>query len=249
MRPEGADGTEGSGALHSRPLYVQVRERLTARLIEGVWQPGQLIPSETELARELAVSQGTVRKALDAMTAENLLVRRQGKGTYVAEPDESRILFQFFRLVPDTGEQAYPGSQVLSVTRARALAAEAADLGIARGDTVWRIERLRTLAGAPLLVETITLPAARFPGFDALPEVPNNVYALYSARWGITIGTATERLKAVPATAQDAAHLGCAEGTPLMSIARVAHDLARAPVELRLSRVLTEGSHYTSTLG
>jgi GntR family transcriptional regulator len=84
------------------------------RLVEGAWLPGMLLPSEMELARQLNVSQGTVRKALDSMTADNLLLRRQGRGTYVAEPEESRIMFQFFRLSPDEGSPNFPDSQVLS---------------------------------------------------------------------------------------------------------------------------------------
>lgn len=232
-----------------RPLYVQVRDQLVRRLIDGDWQPGQLIPSEIELAREIGVSQGTIRKALDAMTTENLLIRRQGRGTFVARPEESRILFQFFRLVPDDGAPRFPDSAILDRRQAGATALEADALALAPGDPVWRIERVRTLASAPLLVETITLSAARLPGFGELAAIPNNVYGLYSERWGITIGRASERLKAVAAAPADATALGCAAGTPLLSITRVAFDLENKPVELRVSRCLTEAVHYSSELG
>ncbi|RST83472.1 GntR family transcriptional regulator [Aquibium carbonis] len=232
-----------------RPLYVQVRDQLVRRLIDGEWQPGQLIPSEIELAREIGVSQGTIRKALDAMTTENLLIRRQGRGTFVARPEESRILFQFFRLVPDDGKPSFPDSAILDLRPAEATGDEASALDLALGQPVWRIERVRTLAGAPLLVETITLSDARFPRFGELAAIPNNVYGLYSERWGITIGRASERLKAVAASPSDAAALGCAVGTPLLSVTRVALDLESKPVELRVSRCLTEAVHYSSELG
>lgn len=231
-----------------KPLYLQVRDSLVRRLIDGAWQPGQMIPSEMELARELGVSQGTVRKALDTMTAENLLIRRQGRGTYVAEPEESRILFHFFRMVSDSGERAFPDSRILRRAKGKAGRGEAAALAIAAGGDVWRIERVRTFGAAPLIVETITLPAARFPGFEALAEIPNNVYRLYSDGWGITIAAARERLKAIAAGAADAKHLGCAAGTPLLEISRVAFDLEQNPVELRVSRCLTESAHYLSEL-
>ncbi|WP_274423684.1 GntR family transcriptional regulator [Chelativorans sp. YIM 93263] len=232
-----------------RPLYLQVRESLVRRLIDGSWQPGQLIPSEMELARELGISQGTVRKALDVMRAENLLISRQGRGTRVAEPEESRILFQFFHLVPDNGERSFPNSRVLHRDRARASKAEAEGLNTEAGAEVWRIERVRTLEDAkPLLIETITLPAARFPEFEALAAIPNNVYRLYSQTWGITIGGASEALKAISASAEDARVLGCAPGTPLLEISRTAFDLAQAPVELRVSRCLTEQAHYRADL-
>lgn len=232
-----------------RPLYVQVRDQLVRRLIDGEWQPGQHIPSEIELAREVGVSQGTIRKALDAMTAENLLIRRQGRGTFVARPEESRILFQFFRLVPDDGKRSFPDSAILDLQPGTATAPEADALALAPGDPVWRIERVRTLSGDPLLVETITLPAARLPGFGDLETIPNNVYGLYSERFGITIGRASEKLKAVAATPADATALGCAPGAPLLAITRIALDLENKPVELRVSRCLTQAVHYSSELG
>lgn len=231
-----------------KPLYLQVRESLVRRLIDGSWAPGQMIPSEMDLARELGVSQGTVRKALDALTAENLLIRRQGRGTFVAEPEESRILFNFFRLVPDSGERAFPQSRIIRRSKGKATRQEAAALAVPDGASLWRMERIRTFGDAPLLVETIALPAERFPGFAELAEIPNNVYRLYSQRWGITIASAHERLKAIAAGARDAAHLGCAAGAPLLEIWRVATDLEQSPVELRVSRCLTEQAHYRSDL-
>lgn len=231
-----------------RPLYLQVKESLVQRLIEGSWQPGQLIPSEMELARELGVSQGTVRKALDAMTAENMLIRRQGRGTFVAEPEESRLLFQYFRLVPDTGERSFPKSTVMDKSLDKARPDEADLLKIASGDPVWRIKRLRTLYGKPVLVEEITLSAARFAGLENLNEIPNNVYRLYSEHWGITIGSASEKLKAISASTEDAQLLACKASTPLLRISRIAFDLAQEPVELRVSCCLTEHIHYASDL-
>jgi GntR family transcriptional regulator len=242
-----AEALETAGFSY-RPLYVQVKDSLVRRLIDGAWQPGQLIPSEIELAREIGVSQGTVRKALDAMTDENLLVRRQGRGTFVAEPEEGRILFQFFRLVPDTGERSFPNSRIVARKSGKASAAEAAALAIRAGADTTRFERVRTIMDKPLVVETVILPAARFPGFDTIEEIPNNVYRLYSQRWGITIARASEKLKAVPATVSDAAQLNCAKGVPLLEINRVAYDLEAKPVELRVSRCLTDGIHYSSDL-
>lgn len=231
-----------------RPLYAQVKDRLIRRLVDGTWPPGMNLPSEFELADELKVSQGTVRKALDAMTAENLLVRRQGRGTFVAEPEESRILFQFFHLKPDDGEGTFPQSTVLGWKEAPATAAESHALGIASSAPVWRIERIRSLKDEPVIVETITLPADRFPGFENLEAIPNNVYRLYSQRWRITVAQTEERLKAIPASSHDAAHLCCAPGEPLLLISRLARDLENRSVELRLSRCLTRDTHYAVRL-
>jgi GntR family transcriptional regulator len=238
--------SDTAGTFSYRPLYIQVKDSLVRRLIDGAWQPGQIIPSETDLAREIGVSQGTIRKALDTMTAENLLVRRQGRGTYVAEPAESRILFQYFRIVPDSGEASFPDSRILRWSREKAADAERESLALPQGSDVWRIARVRDLGGVPAIAETISLAAARFAGFEALASIPNNIYRLYSDRWGITIARAREKLKAVAASKADAQALGCAEGTPLLRISRVAFDLEGSPVELRVSRCLTENVHYLS---
>lgn len=231
-----------------RPLYLQVREELTRHLSSGRWQPGTMLPSEQELARELGVSQGTVRKALNAMTAERILVRRQGRGTFVSEYEESRILFQFFRLYPDGGERLFPVSTVLGSTSGIAKAREQKALGLEDGGRVWRISRLRYHASKLMLRETLSLPADRFAGFGDLEEVPNNVYRLYSQRWGVTITRISEKLKAVAADDVDSENLQCAVGAPLLKIERIAFDLNKQPVEYRESRCLTDTMHYASDL-
>ena len=241
--------TETSATLAYKPLYLQVKDRLVRRLIDGAWRPGQLIASEFDLAREVGVSQGTIRKALDAMTAENLLVRRQGRGTYVATPEESRILFHYFRLLPDVGEASFPESKIVGWRPERARAKERESLKLAAGENIWRIDRVRALRAKPSIAETIFLPVRRFQDFDAIGPIPNNLYALYSERWGITIGRASERLKAISAGHEDAAQLGCSRATPLLEITRVAYDLENNPVELRVSRCLTRDVHYSSELG
>ncbi len=86
------------------PLYQQIKALITQRLQAGEWKAGETIPSEMELAARYGVSQGTVRKAIDELAAENLVVRRQGKGTFVATHAEQKVQFRFLRLMPDEGE-------------------------------------------------------------------------------------------------------------------------------------------------
>ena len=88
------------------PLYLQIKTLITRGLQAGEWKPGDAIPSEGDLAKRFGVSQGTVRKAIDAMASENLLIRRQGKGTYVATHHEARAQFRFLRLAPDEPREA-----------------------------------------------------------------------------------------------------------------------------------------------
>jgi GntR family transcriptional regulator len=234
-------------ALGYRPLYRRVRDVLVKRISDGVWQAGAVIPSEPELAADLGVSQGTVRKALDAMAAERLVVRRQGRGTYVARHDDARILFQFFKLVPDDGPARFPTSRFLSVGSGRADASEAARLGLARGARVVRLERLRALDGELCVHERIVVEKARFPDLDKR-DLPNNLYEMYANLYGVPVARAVERLKAIGAPPEVAAALGVAEGAPLLQVDRVAVGLDGAPVEWRLSLCRTERVHYVSDL-
>ena len=234
-------------SLESKPLYRQVRETLIRRMVDGVWSPGEPLPSEIQLAAELGVSQGTVRKALDEMAAENIVVRRQGRGTFVARHDEERILFQFFKLVGDDGERHFPESRVLGIEKAKASAAECAALALPRNGRVLRIRRLRTFDGTPLIIESLTLPEPLFPGL-ADAAVPNNLYGLYAQRYGITVSRAREQIKAVGADADTAAMLRTDEGTPVLLIDRMAYALDGTPVEWRISFCLTNGFHYLSDL-
>jgi GntR family transcriptional regulator len=247
-RPVSGGPDAASEKLGFRPLYAQVRDRFVQRLVEGAWQPGQMLPSELDLAAEIGVSQGTVRKALDALASERLLVRRQGRGTFVAEHDEARILFQFFKLRRDSGERSFPESRILASGRVPARADEREALALAAGDEVVRIERIRLLSGEPVLVETLSLPATIF-GTLAADEVPNNLYGLYATRFGVTVSRAREKLKAVALGEEDAAALGVAAGTPALLIDRLALSLEGTPVEWRVSRCLTEDHHYLSDLG
>ena len=242
-----ADATVDPATVGFRPLYRQVRDALRRRLAEGTWQPGQLLPSEGQLARELGVSPGTVRKALDALTADSLLVRRQGRGTFVAEHDDAQSIFRFFRLAPDDGAGGVPESRVLCADEAPATDAERARLALAPGDRVARIERLRRIGGRPCLHERIAAPAALFPGLAGL-VLPNTLYALYANRFGITIARADERLKAVALGAREAALLAVPADRPALAIDRTAIDLDGRAVEWRVSVCLTESLHYRSDL-
>jgi GntR family transcriptional regulator len=230
-----------------RPLYLQVRENLTKRIADGSWRSGEIVPSEMQIAAELGVSQGTVRKALDDMTVANLLVRKQGKGTFVASHDEARILFQFFKLQLESGEQVFPESDVLNVSTSVADQKETTKLALAAGESVIRIKRIRSLAGKRAIVEMIVLPAALFEGFQN-NDIPNNLYNAFSQNFGITISGGSERLTAVLASETDLNDLGLSGERALLQIDRVATGLDGRPIEWRVSKCDTRYIHYVTEL-
>jgi GntR family transcriptional regulator len=244
---EGQAGPGRANAVGFRPLYRQVYDTLLKRLADAVWQPGQMLPSEGQLAIELGVSQGTVRKALDALTADSLLVRRQGRGTFVADHDDKQSVFRFLKLRPDGDGVGMPTSRVTSIAEAAASADERGRLDLVRNAKVVRIERVRAVDARLCVAETISVPAGLFPGLAQI-ALPNTLYSLYATRFGITIATASERLKAVALGVREAGLLEAPAGTPSLEIDRIAFDLEERPVEWRLSICLTQDVHYLSVL-
>src|SRR3954469_9258920 len=113
-----------------RPLYEQIKILLTQSLVSGEWKPGEAIPSEIELASRFRVSQGTVRKAIDELAGENIVVRRQGKGTYVASHAEPSYQYRFLRVMPDGGEKVHPRNQFFGLERGRVIPDAAHALGL-----------------------------------------------------------------------------------------------------------------------
>ncbi len=231
-----------------RPLYRQVRELLVGRLRDGTWLPGALIPSEMHIAAELGVSQGTVRKALDDMRGDNLLIRQQGRGTFVARHDEARILFQFFKIMPDAGPAIFPESVLRRVSTETASQEEQLALGLEPGEPVIRIARVRSLASRPSISEYLTVPARIFGGLGTEVPVENNLYDLYASRFGITVAGGKERIRAVALPDEDAALLGLEPGTPVLKIDRIAVALDGQAIEWRRSLCSTADCAYVSDL-
>jgi GntR family transcriptional regulator len=230
------------------PLYARVKAIVLARITAGDWPPGTAIPTEVELARELGVSQGTVRKALDVLSAEQVLVRRQGSGTYVAEHTPAHVMFRFFNIYDDAGSQILPDSQPPRMAVAPASGAERQRLGLGEGAKVIRIMRIRTRAGRAFMDDRIVLPEALFPGLLQETEVPNTLYDLFQKRYRIHVAHTEEQVTAVAATARLAERLAVPAGTPLLAIDRITYDLNGRRIEWRLSHAHLDGAHYFARL-
>ena len=217
------------------PLYRQIKSLIVQGLESGEWQPGEAIPSEAELATRYSVSQGTVRKAIDEMAAENLLIRRQGKGTYVATHDDPRAFFRFLRLIPLSGDVEQSKSVPLECWRAKAGAEAARILKLKLGDPIIIVRRVLQFADKPVVVDEIYLPGELFAGLtlDVLKEHEGSLYSLFESRFHVPMIRAEERVRAVAADRGSAELLGVAEGSPLLSVERVSHSYGDKPVEWR----------------
>ncbi|RPI44955.1 MAG: GntR family transcriptional regulator [Betaproteobacteria bacterium] len=239
-----------TGIPTGQPLYKEVKLRITRGLMDGEWRPGEAIPSEARLAERFHVSVGTVRKAIDELVAEKILLRQQGRGTFVAAHTLDRTLFYFFHLVGKDGRKETPETEMLAFTRGRADVSEASGLGIARSERVFRIRNLLRLSADPVVIDDIVIPAHLFPDLDeeVFGRREGTIYGLYQARYGINVIRIAERLSATLADADTGKLLDVPVGTPLLRIARIAYTYHGRPVELRHSLVDTTQHEYLSDL-
>jgi len=233
-----------------RPLYEQIRILLTQSLVAGEWKPGDAIPSEIELAARYQVSQGTVRKAIDELAAEHILVRRQGKGTFVASHKEPSYQFRFLRVIPDSGDKTYPDSELVELRRGRAESWVARALRIRAGSPVHIVKRLLTFDAQPIILDEIVLAASQFPGLSVarLEGFHGSIYSFYESAYQVRMIRAEERLRAVAADRFAADLLRVAPGTPLLCVDRIAFTYGDKPVEWRRGLCVTEGFSYFNEL-
>ncbi len=252
------------------PLYQQIKTLILQSLQAGEWKPAESIPSEMELAARFGVSQGTVRKAIDELSSENLLVRRQGKGTFVATHTARQVQTRFLRLVPDAAldEDAVDNSDTYSsngknilvdrtitaCSRQRATADIAKALNIKTGDAVIYIQRVLAYPSqgqpVPTILEDIWLAGAPFKGLNLERLAQSNapMYAMFEDEFGVNLVRATEKIRAVNTTAQEAELLQVRSTTPLLSVERIAYTYNDTPIEVRTGLYRTESRHYRNEL-
>jgi len=257
IQDEPHSGAIGSGAGTTvvttpafSPLYQQIKTLILQSLQGGEWKPGDVIPSEQDLALRFKVSQGTVRKAIDELAADNLVVRRQGKGTFVATHAERHTQYRFLRLQPDfTGEQRVERT-IIECKRLRASAEIARLLGLRSADPVVFIRRVLAFQGTPTILDDVWLPGNPFKGLtrDALASDQGPMYAFFESAFGVRMVSAEEKIKAIAATPEAATLLRIQEGHPLLSVERVAFTYNNVPMELRRGLYLTDAHHYKNEL-
>jgi len=235
------------------PLYQQIKVLILQSLQDGEWKPGDVIPSEMDLAARFRVSQGTVRKAIDELAAENLVVRRQGKGTFVATHAEQQVQYRFLRLLPDTGDASSEGPaqrRFIECKRLRAPADIARALGLRSGDAVLHVRRVLSFQQVPTILEDLWLPAAPFKGLTAerLDNYRGPMYALFETEFGVRMVRAEEKIRALAASEPACELLSIKAGEPLLSVERTAFTYNDLPMELRRGLYRTDTHHYRNSL-
>ena len=232
------------------PLYREVKRSLLRAIEAGRCRPGHTLPSETALAGALGVSIGTLRKAVDELVAEHLLVRRHGRGTFVATHGADRFLFQFFHVERRDGLREVPEVDLVSFERRRCEEEPAQALGLRVGDPVIQVENRLRLQGRAVVCDRLTLPAGLFRGLTEkrLRERPGTIYQYYQAEFGITVLRALERARAAAADRAAARVLGVPVGLPVMQVDRTALSFGDRPVEHRVSIIDTRHHDYVNLL-
>jgi GntR family transcriptional regulator len=233
-----------------QPLYMQIKSVLTESLIAGEWKPGESLPSEMQLADRYGVSQGTVRKAIDALAKENIVIRRQGKGTFVSTHKEEKSKLRFLRLTSADGSKELLENKLLECNRIKVNSDIHKLTGLKMGTTVIEIKRLLTFSQRPVILDYIIIEAKHFRGLNAAKINENNgsLYSMYETLYNLPMVGADEKLTAVMASAEEAKLLNITPGYPLLRIERIAHTYGERPIEWRVGLCVTDEHHYRNEL-
>jgi len=226
------------------PLYVQIRETMRHRIAEGAYAPGEKIPSENELGARYGVSRMTVRKAIRDLIREGLLYRSHGVGTFVTQVhidrDHTRLT-DFFGEAEEQGLQASARLLNQEILRADSEIAEA--LALEEGDSVIKIESLRSLDGEIITLHHAYIPERLAPDIPAEALANHSIWILIERLTGLRVKRAMEKLEAMLADEEKARRLQVEEGAPLLYKERVIFAEDGTPLEYE--RCYNRGDRYT----
>jgi GntR family transcriptional regulator len=262
-RREKRQGNNGLGGAHSRrkvvadlgsddlPLYKKIKVEITSTLSSGKLEPGQALPTEDQLSAQYGVSVGTVRRAMSELVAERVLIRQQGRGTFLAPLSSERMLNSFWHIVRKDGRREVPIVQTLRFARANADATTARALGIEPGAGIYRMLNLMLMGGHPVLVDDVRISQALFPGLTKAEFVARDttIYGFYQDRFRVSVVQTVDSVRAVLADDETAKLLGISAGGPLLDIERVAYTFHDQAVEWRRSLLHSEMYEFRDVTG
>jgi GntR family transcriptional regulator len=227
----------------SVPLYAQLLERWRKMLRSGELQPGDRFPSELDLARDYGVARITVRRAISELVRDGVLVRRPGKGSFVAAPKIERELVDvasFSARMQAVGVETT--ARVLDVRTMPATAELARLLTIAEGAPVMRLQRVRLTRGEPTVLETSHIPLDRCPGIVDEDFVANSLYQILADRYGLHPASSHKTLELTYASQSEGRLLEVAPGSPLFLLQAVVSAADRTVLEY--AKTLYRGDRF-----
>ncbi len=239
-------------ALTASPLHEQVTARIAARIADGRWPEGFVLPPEAELARQLGVSYGTIRRSMQALTQDGLVIRRRKTGTVVTGRAPRHTLdrwYNFYRLHALDGSLINTETRNVSLIKEHASDAEVEQLRLPEGAYVARITRLRLYKNQPVMIDYIVLPIHRLDGFpETLENLPPLLYKWLLETYGLRLGALREQVTARIATERDRALLELEGDDPvaLLHINEVGYDLQNEPLVMMRHVALTEEHCYVN---
>lgn len=232
-------------------LYKRIKIEVTRMLSSGDISSNDPLPTEKQLAARFDVSIGTVRRAMDDLVAEHIVVRQQGRGTFLAALSPERMLNRFWPIFRKDGVRVIPIVQTLSFEESRAGAETAEALGLKKGDATYRIVNLLLMGGNPVIVDEINLSKKMYSGMreEDLVARETTVYGFYQSHFGINVFRVLDRLSGAVADTRSAELLGVDVNTPLLSVVRIAYAFGNKPVEFRKSLIRTDAYEYRNAVG
>ena len=240
------DDIDSQGPI-SKPLYQQVKAHLIRRVLQGEWKPGECLPSEMKLAEAYALSQGTVRKAIEELAQDGLVSRHAGRGTFVTSHKGDYRPFRFHRFQSEMGQLLTENKlDYISFSTGAASIRPSKALQLSANATVTELVRVRNLDDQPALLERIVLGTELCPGFESIviAEEPNSIYLALERHYNLLIVRVDERVRSRLAGPDEERHLNLQPGTPILEVERIAYSLGNEPVEWRISSCETGQVHY-----
>lgn len=235
------------------PLYKQVEERILQCLADGEWKHGEQLPTESQLAERFGVAVFTIRAGIGELTNANILVRKQGKGTFVARHSRLRQRHQFSHIHDTSGRQILPGRELITFSKGTATENEVTKLALSRNGkpAVCRLKMLSIDGGSTVATLDIVLPAKMFHGLtaNAVRNAQENLYAAYQDECGINVVRIEEHIHAALATIEDARALKVRPDSPVLRVERTAYTYRNLPVEYRIRIFNATKYHYRSGEG
>ncbi|KAB2916296.1 MAG: GntR family transcriptional regulator [Hyphomicrobiaceae bacterium] len=235
---------QGSLGLSRRPLYVQVCDLLAERITSGIWKPGSTLPNEQDLAREIGVSPGTLRKALDMLEGNRLIERHQGRGTYVTDYSSAASQTRFSNIRAGGGERICGDTRLLEQAMATADHAECQHLQLTPADTVLRTRRLRSVEGRAFMYEHARLAAGRLPGLKGADDAKDYRISALAQRFGVHLARATECVGLASPAREIAEALAVEPGATLLRLDRIICGTDGLPIEWRVGFCLLNNLQY-----